>query len=530
MTPELGDFQTNISLARRICKVLKGLNVNPDLIIEPTCGEGNFINASLENFPSAKKIVGIELQKHYVNQAKENFPKNLDDKTPKNVEVINGNIFDYKFNNLVNADFKEVLLIGNPPWATNSALQGKNLPKKSNFKRYNGLDAITGKANFDISEYILLHLLREFKDVKGTLAFLCKTQVAKNLMQFLPNTDFTASNFKIFLIDASEEFNVSVEACLFVCRLGDIPRNYLCKVFDLDNPQRELRTFGWYKNKFVADIEKYKKTLDLDGVSQIVWRSGIKHDCSKIMELNTENTHLKNKLGEVLRIETDLIYPLIKSSDTRKHYATKSKRRMIVTQKRTGEDTNYIAEKYPNLWSYLNSHNKHFNARKSSIYRKNARFAIFGVGDYSFKKYKIAISGLYKEPNFCLLFPERNKTMMVDDSCYFLGFDNIKFALITLAVLNSNDVKSFLQSITFSDAKRPYTKDNLMRIDILKALGNLDYNQINNSLAENNINYYKISEYDLTNFKEFLSSVNYTKVLPRHFKEKYYEAAARTNI
>src|SRR3989338_2717472 len=123
MTPELGDFQTNISLARRICKVLKGLNVNPDLIIEPTCGEGNFINASLENFPSAKKIVGIELQKHYVNQAKENFPK------------------------------------------------------KSNFKRYNGLDAITGKANFDISEYILLHLLREFKDVKGTLAFLCKTQV-----------------------------------------------------------------------------------------------------------------------------------------------------------------------------------------------------------------------------------------------------------------------------------------------------------------------------------------------------------------
>ena len=120
--------------------------------------------------------------------------------------------------------------------------------------------------------------------------------------------------------------------------------------------------------------------------------------------------------------------------------------------------------------------------------------------------------------------------MVVDDSCYFLGFDDLKFALMTLAVLNSNDVKAFLQSITFSGAKRPYTKDNLMRIDILKALENLNHNQINDYLGENNLNYYKISEYDLINFKEFLSSANYAKVLPRHFKEKYYEAVARTSI
>ena len=49
-----------------------------------------------------------------------------------------------------------------PPWVTNSTvgtLGGTNLPTKSNFRRFNGLDAITGKSNFDISEWMLLHLL-----------------------------------------------------------------------------------------------------------------------------------------------------------------------------------------------------------------------------------------------------------------------------------------------------------------------------------------------------------------------------------
>ena len=52
-----------------------------------------------------------------------------------------------------------ILVIGNPPWVTNSAvgaLGGSNLPVKSNFQRLNGLDAITGKSNFDISEWMLL--------------------------------------------------------------------------------------------------------------------------------------------------------------------------------------------------------------------------------------------------------------------------------------------------------------------------------------------------------------------------------------
>jgi arginyl-tRNA synthetase len=42
---EYGDFQTNIDLAINVAKYLKHNSINPKIIIEPTCGKGNFIVA-----------------------------------------------------------------------------------------------------------------------------------------------------------------------------------------------------------------------------------------------------------------------------------------------------------------------------------------------------------------------------------------------------------------------------------------------------------------------------------------------------
>src|SRR6266545_2183182 len=45
---EYGDFQTPLSLARAVCQKLFGLGYRPEVLIEPTCGKGNFIIAALE--------------------------------------------------------------------------------------------------------------------------------------------------------------------------------------------------------------------------------------------------------------------------------------------------------------------------------------------------------------------------------------------------------------------------------------------------------------------------------------------------
>src|SRR5213593_2436707 len=67
---EYGDFQTPLSLARAVCQKLFGLGYRPEVLIEPTCGKGNFIIAALETFPSIRQVFGLEIQERYVTECK----------------------------------------------------------------------------------------------------------------------------------------------------------------------------------------------------------------------------------------------------------------------------------------------------------------------------------------------------------------------------------------------------------------------------------------------------------------------------
>ena len=90
-------------------------------------------------------------------------------------------------------------------------------------------------------------------------------------------------------------------------------------------------------------------------------------------------------------------------------------------------------------------------------------FSIFGVGDYSFKPYKVAISGLYKQTKFTLVKPN-GTVLLLDDTCYFIGFDTLEEAQDIQKLLNQLETQAFIESFMFTDAKRAITKDLLMRI------------------------------------------------------------------
>lgn len=504
---EYGDFQTSRKLALSICSNLAERGFNPTVVIEPTSGIGNFILATLKTFKKVSKVIGVELQYEYVKACKnlllEQFLSGSFGKT--DIEIHHDDIFIHDFGETSFDDRDNILIIGNPPWVTNSELQGRNVPKKSNFKKANGFDAITGKANFDISEYIILHLLQQFKYRRGKLALLCKTQVARNIIEFLPATDLTASNFEMLLLDAKKEFNASVNACLFLSDLSGSAPDYSCKVTHFSNAGNTIGCFGWSKGNFVSDIDEYKKTSFLDGISPLVWRSGVKHNCAKVMELElSPEGILYNGLGEEVSIEQDLVYPLLKGSQLKLPVIKDTSKRLIVTQKRLGQDTTYIKENYPLLWEYLVSHEGSFDRRRSVLYRKSPRFSLFGVGEYSFSPYKIAISGLYKDSLFSMVAPIDNKPVMLDDSCYLLGLSNRKHALILLALLNSKLIQDFLRSVTFIDAKRPYTKNILMRVALLEALTSIGLAGVSSYFGSNNLS--DISKTDYEEFREFLTT------------------------
>ncbi|MEM1119067.1 MAG: hypothetical protein AAGJ18_01375, partial [Bacteroidota bacterium] len=268
-------------------------------------------------------------------------------------------------------------------------------------------------------------------------------------------------------IDAKKEFNVSVDACLFLTTFNVTPE-FTCK--ELDFYSKEPTTeFGWFREKFVHSIVDYKAVQHIDGKSPFVLRQGMKHDCSKIMELDRFNGHYINGFKQELDPEKQLLFGILKSSDLKHAVVDTYRKTTIVTQKKIGQDTSYIKREFPKTYDYLNANREYFNKRKSSIYRGKPPFSIFGIGDYSFAKYKVAISGMYRRTTFSLVLPENGKPLMLDDTCYFIGFDTLEKAQVAQKILNSSVVQNFLKSIIFSDAKRPITKDILMRIDMQKA-------------------------------------------------------------
>lgn len=485
---EYGDFQTPYKLTDSICSYLDNEGVSPDVIIEPTFGKGSFLISALKYFPNLKKIYGVEIYESYYWEAKfailEFFMKHPDLNKPR-ISLYLNDIFKFQFKKIEGAiENYNVLVLGNPPWVTSSELSilnSKNLPKKINIKSLNGLDAITGKGNFDISESIILMML-SFSKYKGNVAMLAKNSVIKNLIHHLPTTSCKINDMIALKMNAKEYFNAAVEASLFKCSFGPNKFSFTCKVSLLISPNSIENEFGWVGDKFVSDVALYEKSKKYDGISPHIWRQGVKHDCSKIMELRLIDGKYFNGFRRKLNIEKELIYGLVKSSDLSLPVITKPRKYVIITQNRIGEDTIYLADKFPKLYQYLTENKNFFKQRKSSIYKNKPPFSIFGIGDYSFKPYKVAISGLYKRSSFSLIVPENEKPIMLDDTCYFLGFDSLSEAIFVWAILNSEYVQQLLAVIVFLGAKRPYTKDILMRISVDRVAKDMSYNEIINKI------------------------------------------------
>lgn len=449
---KLGDYQTPVYFTDQICEYLKNeLKISPDVIIEPTCGIGNFLRSASKVFPK-KELFGIDIDKDKLNKV---------DKTIPNLTLINKDIFTFEFENTDKYD--SFLIIGNPPQITNTELS-----------KMNNNPTITSNSNFNISQYIILKIINEFKNTHSTLAFICKTTISRNIFIELIKNNIHYSFIRQINFNPLKIFKIDTDACLFILQFGEKRlTDKICEVSDISNPSEILYKFGFVSDRFYSNIEDIPQ---IDGKCQIEWRQGIKHDCAKIMELTCENNQLMNKNNEKVYIENSLVYPLLKSSQLKKPIVNETSKYVIITQKKIRQDTDYIKNEAPKTWKYLNDNKEFFDKRKSSIYDRAPDFSIFGVGDDSFKKYKVAISGFYKKPSFSLVYNE--KTLMLDDTCYFLSFDDYDTAYITMLILNSELVKKFLNNIAFLDSKRPFSKKVLKRIDISKCLEFLSFDDL----------------------------------------------------
>lgn len=464
---EYGDFQTPLDLAERVCQKLIELGVIPNIIIEPTCGEGNFIDAATRCFPSVDKIVGVEINQKYLEiiRGKQQLIKN------RKIEVEQGDFFCVDWFSLLSRLSGNILVLGNFPWVTNSqqgSIGGKNLPIKNNFQNYTGLDAIAGKSNFDISEWMLIQVIYWLQNRDAYLAMLCKSSVSRKLLSYLHSKKLNLAYCATYKIDAKKYFDANVEACLLFCKFDESSKNYFCHVYN-SLETLDCYRIGYKNDILVRDIVSFETVSEFYGNNaQLKWRSGIKHDCSDVMEFRKFDNIFVNGLGEVVDIEDTYLFPLLKGSDVAQNRTSTTNKYVLVTQKRVGETTEPIKYLAPKTWNYLQSHAKYLNNRKSKIYQSNPQFSIFGVGTYTFAPWKIAICGLYKRLDFRLISERNEKPVVFDDTVYFLSFDDERVAYKNFKILTSPSAITFYSSLIFWDEKRPIKSSILNSLNLTK--------------------------------------------------------------
>jgi hypothetical protein len=274
----------------------------------------------------------------------------------------------------------------------------------------------------------------------------------------------------MYSIDASAHFGVSADACLFVCQQGK-GSVFDGLVSDIERPALSMGRIGWRDGTLVSDPIAYDRLRGLvafDGVPpSLRWRSGVKHDCSAVMELERiASGTFVNAAGSRVELESEYVYPLLKGADLIHGRVDQVRRWVVVTQSRPGEDTSVIAQRAPLTWAYLRADAERLDARRSSIYRNRPRFSVFGVGPYTFARWKVAISALHKRLSFAVVGPFEGRPVILDDTCYHLSCESEAGARRIAQLLDSEPCRELLAALVFWDAKRPITSDVLQRVDL----------------------------------------------------------------
>jgi hypothetical protein len=449
-----GDWQTPPALARAVVEVV-ARGAAPAAVLEPTCGEGSLLVAAGERWPAAR-LVGYELDEGHAAVAR--------GRVRGRVEV--ADCFAVDWARVVAELPAPLLVLGNLPWVTRAglgALGAANGPAPDNFKRLRGLAARTGEGNFDVSEWMLLRLLAALAGRRATLAFLCKTAVARRVLEHCGRAGWAVGPGGLWRVDARRHFAAAVDASLLVCELGGAAAGGWPVYAGLADAAATSR-LAVVDGVAVADAGRLAATAHLAGASAPAWRSGIKHDCAPVMELRRAGDGWVNGLGERVEIEDACRFPLRKGSDVAGGRA--GGRAVVVPQRGLADDPAALQRTAPRTWAYLCAHRASLAARRSSVYRGRPEFAVFGVGPYSFAPWKVAVSGLHKRCEFALVGPEDGRPVLLDDTCYFLPFDDEAEARASWAALGSAAAREFFAARVFWDAKRPIRKALLQTLDL----------------------------------------------------------------
>lgn len=435
-----GDFQTPPWLARAAIDLLATGAAPPRTVVEPTCGRGAFLEAAAERFPDAR-LLGWERDPDHAAVAA----------AIPGAAITVADAFHVDWATEAATWAEPVWVVGNPPWVTAAALGRARGPRRENDGAA-GFAALTGAANFDLAEWVILHLAAALAGRDARLAVLCKTQSARRLLGRVAAEG-------LWRIDAPRAFGVAVDAGWFVARPGPPGGCPVYAGFDAVAPDAVWREEGG-----VVRADGPAEAVGGDSVP--AWRSGVKHDAAAVFELVRDGGGWRNGAGEEVDVEPIALAPFLKSADL--YRGSGPERALLLTQRSLRDDPAALATAAPRAWAYLQAHADRLAGRRSRVWQGRSPFALFGVGPYSFAPYKVAVGMLRAELRFRMVGPRDGAPVLLDDTCAFLPFDDEAAAREALARLDHPSARAFLAARTFPDAMRKITVRALQGLDLRK--------------------------------------------------------------
>ncbi len=429
-------------------------------------------------------------------------------------------------------------VIGNPPWIKWDFLSKEYRNKLSvlyldiyKLFSHKGMKASLGYAHDDISILFTYIAMDKYLRDNGKLTFVLKQTLYKSI---------AGEQFRTFII---EKTNSSTPIkCLGVhdlLKLNPFGQGQETSIVTLEKNNTNtypVPYYQWNKNirsKFKhSDISKYVKencsitNLDaypdpMTGSHTAPWiiiptgqalphisknksfykaRHGVVNDLNSVFLLDIisktqDGIRIKN-LGDkgkkktktiTKNIETDLIYPLIKPRDTKKWGIT-TYQYMIVPQIKAGDNNeSELRTELPQSYSFLKSFESEFGTRKSKWFYGGDKpfYSLFGIGTYTFQKYKIVWCCMSYLPNFSVVSDIEDefigtKTFIPDNTIGYISVDNENEAYYICSILNSNKIKA-LFSLRSSKSKwglsieminnvpiREFNKTNKLHVELFK--------------------------------------------------------------
>ena len=185
---------------------------------------------------------------------------------------------------------------------------------------------------------------------------------------------------------------------------------------------------------------------DLDGVFQVEILGKTAKGLLQIRNSVSGRRRVKQVTAEM---EPDLIYPLLKPKYVKRWRIT-GYDYVILPQREYGENNEKeLKTKYPFTYKYLLRFKNDLLKRTSRWFKNKPFYTVFGLGNYTFKPYKVVWSAIGYLPDFAVASSVKDdylgkKVLIPDNTIGFIPLDSEDEAYFLCGLLNSSYIKSII--------------------------------------------------------------------------------------